>query len=263
MHGKINHYSFNEELVTRAENAFIQRENNELDKLKEIAQKSLDVGAKTKSGLLKDLSTTIDLKESKERIGGDIENHAIKETLNRFELEKGKSETTKGILDILVKRQDYLCNIDQELEYLEHANQENLDAISLSKLERQENMLNSLDKLLVFVANEKLHTNDEIMHHLKATNNIRECEDSLTDSYHKKYLNNIEKDLSTLEKEGKLNINGKTFDYPKQYLEFKEKSSNTHYMPREGFQQIQEQVKESQVQKTVEVTRSFGNFERE
>ena len=110
MYGKINHYSFDEELVTKAENADIHKENDELSKLKKVSELSLDIGAKSKDNLLKDLRSATNLKETREKISGDIENHRVKEILNNFDLEQNNAKKPIDLVNILVKQQEYLLS---------------------------------------------------------------------------------------------------------------------------------------------------------
>lgn len=85
----------------------------------------------------------------------------------------------------------------------------------------------------------------------------------LIQSYRTKYINDIEKNLNIIEKEGKLSTSGRVFDSPEKYLDFKVNSLNKEYAPQEALEQKQEQIKESQNQKAaIEISRSFGDFER-
>lgn len=260
MKGNILHHSFDAKLLQKAETAFVQKENNELNKLKDIAQKSLDIGAKSKDSLLEDLQNISDLKKSQEKISGSIENYKLGQMLNGFELQKEKCKTPLEVLAILQERQNYLFN--NELKYREYIEKKHLQIISQNQIEKQESRLDNLNKVVEFVVSEKLHTNTEILNYLKSSNSIKKSEALLIQSYQNKYLNDLEKNLNAIEKEGKLNINDMSFDCQKKYIDFKANSLNKEYAPQDELQQKQQQIKESQNQKTVEVSKGFGDFER-
>jgi hypothetical protein len=81
MKGTIVHHEFDNKLIEKIELAHTQRESNELDKLKAIADQSLKSGAKTKESLLKDLQNTTDLKASREKMDKELEAHLAKEAI--------------------------------------------------------------------------------------------------------------------------------------------------------------------------------------
>ena len=262
IHGKINHYSFNEELVTKAENAYIHKENNELDKLKQISELSLDVGAKSKDNLLEDLRSTTNLKETREKISSDIENYQVKGILNDFDLKKNNAKKPLDLLDILAKEQNYLLTLKPKLEYPEHIDKNIKNAITEAEENLRDKNLYALSKAVSFISVENLHSKREILDDIKTSHSIKESEKALTISYQSKYIRDIQQNLITLEKEGKLNIHNKTFDSPEKYLDFKEKSSNARYFPQEQFQTIKGQIRESQKQNVLAASKNFGDFER-
>jgi hypothetical protein len=239
MHNNIIYHSFNEGLLKNAETAFIQKNNNELYKLKEISQKSLDIGAKTEDSLLKDLRITTNLKQSREKISGAIESHHIKETLNSIEKKRGEVKTPTEILDVLEKKQNYLCNIGVKLQHPEYLDKDLSNIISLSQLEKEERRLGSLNKLVAFVVNEKLHDDTEIAMHLKRPVEIKSVIENITTSYQTKYLQNIDQNLTSIEKQGHVLLEKQSFNCPIKYLDHEKKhSKNNEYSAHQDLDKI-------------------------
>jgi len=268
MHGKVNHYSFDKELLARVESAREQKETNELDELKKVSKLSLDIGVKTEDTLLEDLRKTTDLKESRQKISGDIENHQVKEVLSNIESEKKNAESLPDAMHVLERKQDYLLKLESKLEHPEHTDNHVKTAISEAKENLQDNNLEKLTNLVSFASQENLHSSSEILSHIKTSSSIKDSEASLTRSYHGKYINDIQKNLSTIEKEGAVKIGDRSFNSAPEYLEFKENTANMNYIPKEEFKQIQQQtqeasrVQEAQAHKEAEQSRNFGDFER-
>ena len=239
MHDNIIYHAFDKELLQRAETSYLQKDNSELDKLREIAQKSLDTGAKTEESLLKDLHSTTDLKQSREKISGAIENHNIKKTLGDIELELSEVKTPTDILNTLNKRQDYICKIDSSLQYPEHLDNELSNLISLNKLEKDEDSLGSLNKLVAFVVNDKLYDNAEITTHLKRPLALKSVIENLTINYQTKHLQNVEQNLTQIEKQGHVLVEKQRFDCPIRYLDHeKTHSSNNEYSAHQELDKI-------------------------
>jgi Ti-type conjugative transfer relaxase TraA len=246
MKGTIVHHEFSEKLMQKIELAHTQRETNELDKLKAIASQSLESGAKTKESLLKDLQNTSDLKASREKIGGEVESHSIKQNLNSFEIEKNNAKEPIEAIKALATKQFYLSRVHEKLEYPQHLDKEVLSVIEVARHEKQENSLENLNKLVSFVANDKLYNNTEIVKHLKEPKDLEKITENLTLNYQSRYLQNIEQNLERIEKQGQVAIDKKIFDCPVKYLAHEEKHSHQEYAPQQGLAQLQEKVASKQ-----------------
>ena len=246
MKGTIVHHEFSEKLMQKIELAHTQRETNELDKLKAIASQSLESGAKTKESLLKDLQNTSDLKASREKIGGEVESHSIKQNLNSFEIEKNNAKEPIEAIKALATKQFYLSSVHEKLEYPQHLDKEVLSVIEVARHEKQENSLENLNKLVSFVANDKLYNNTEIVKHLKEPKDLEKITENLTLNYQSRYLQNIEQNLERIEKQGQVAIDKKIFDCPVKYLAHEEKHSHQEYAPQQGLAQLQEKVASKQ-----------------
>ena len=113
----------------------------------------------TEAGLLKDLHNTSDLRGACEKIGGNIESHFIKQNIDAFDIEKNKAKTPIEVINTLAKKQSFLSSIQEKLEYPAHIDKDISSTIEVANLDKQENRLDGLNKLVSFVTNEKLYDN--------------------------------------------------------------------------------------------------------
>ena len=236
-----------------------QKENNELGNLKEIANYSLETGAKTEDSLLKDLQNSTDLKTSYKKIAGDIESHQIKEVINKFDMEIGKSGEPMEIVEILAKKDVYYSNVETGLKYPAYIDKNISDAIVVARNNQQENRLDSLNKIVSFLINEKLYNNTEIVRHLKEGKDLTEIVTTLTKNYQSRYIRNIEQNLGLIEKQGEVIIDDKRFDCPVKYLEQAVEYSNAEYTPLKEVAKIQEQT----IAKQLELKQLAENAKKE
>ena len=121
----------------------------------------------------------------------------------------------------------------------------------MANLDKQENRLDGLNKLVSFVTNEKLYDNAEIVKHLKEPNDITGVLKNLTTNYQSRYLLNIEQSLNHIEKQGSVAMDGKSFDCPIKFLQHSKQAGNQEYLPHKELQQIQEKLDIQQTQKVV------------
>lgn len=239
------------ELTNIIDTAKENKEINAIDKLQTLSHRSLETGAKTEAGLLKDLQNTSDLRGACEKIGGNIESHFIKQNIDAFDIEKNKAKTPIEVINTLAKKQSFLSSIQEKLEYPAHIDKDISSTIEVANLDKQENRLDGLNKLVSFVTNEKLYDNAEIVKHLKEPNDITGVLKNLTTNYQSRYLLNIEQSLNNIEKQGSVAMDGKSFDCPIKFLQHSKQAGNQEYLPHKELQQIQEKLDIQQTQKVV------------
>ena len=239
------------ELTNIIDTAKENKEINAIDKLQTLSHRSLETGAKTEAGLLKDLQNTSDLRGACEKIGGNIESHFIKQNIDAFDIEKNKAKTPIEVINTLAKKQSFLFSIQEKLEYPAHIDKDISSTIEVANLDKQENRLDNLNKLVSFVTNEKLYDNAEIVKHLKEPNDITGVLKNLTTNYQSRYLHNIEQSLNRIEEQGSVAMDGKSFDCPIKFLQDSKQAGNQEYLPHKELQQIQEKLDIQQTQKVV------------
>jgi Ti-type conjugative transfer relaxase TraA len=174
--GNIKHLQFNRELTEAVDRAISNKENKTIDQLQSLAKEALSSGAVDKLHIVKNLQRTTDLNKSCNEIGGAIENHQIKETMNEFDLAKSEAKTPKDIIQALSDKQAYLIGLEDNIKYPEQIDQSIHKEISLAKENQDSNVLNKLQDLSEEALNIKVKTNTELVTELKQITDLnRSC----------------------------------------------------------------------------------------
>lgn len=171
LHGNIDYHSSNQELTSKVELAYTQRKNKDFDKLEDIAQKSLELGAETEETLLKKLQHTTDLKETYNKLDQVIEVHQINNRIFGLNNQISKSQTAGDVLKAMEAKESFLINLDKNIKYPELHEQllELGQSAQISCLQQISEKLNALVKQSLSLGT---FSEESITDELKNTNNI-------------------------------------------------------------------------------------------
>ena len=217
LNGNIDYHSSNQELMSKIELAYTQRENRDFDKLEAIAQKSLETGAETEETLLKKLQQTTDLKETHNKLDQSIEVHQINSRSFALNNQISKSQTVDDALKAIGKKESFLINLDQNIKYPE-SQQKLLELGKLAKMSHSQQLpekLNMLARqaLLLGTCSERTIVNE-----LKDTKNMEKTCQKFEVAIDTQRINKHLLKLDTQKEEAKTPI--KVIDVIKQEQEF-------------------------------------------
>jgi len=217
LNGNIDYHSSNQELMSKIELAYTQRENRDFDKLEAIAQKSLETGAETEETLLKKLQQTTDLKETHNKLDQSIEAHQINRNMLVLNNQISKSQTVDDTLKAIGEKESFLINLDQNIKYPEL--QEKL--LELGKLARISHSQQLPEKLNMLARQALLLgtcSEQTIVNELKDTKNTEKTCQKFEVAIDTQRINKHLLKLDTQKEEAKTPI--KVIDIIKQEQEF-------------------------------------------
>lgn len=217
LHGNIKYFTHNQELMSKIELAYTQRENRDFDKLEAIAQKSLETGVETEETLLKKLQQTADLKATHNKLDQSIEVHQINSRSFELNNQISKSQTVDDALKAIGEKESFLINLDQNIKYPE-AQQKLLELGKLAKISHSQQLpekLNMLARqaLLLGTCSERTIVNE-----LKDTKNTEKTCQKFEVAINTQRINKHLLKLDTQKEEAKTPI--KVIDVIKQEQEF-------------------------------------------
>ena len=253
LHNNIKYPEEHTDIQEKCELAHNQKEDNSLGALNNIANQVLSAGVKTQEKLVSDLQQVTDLKAASKKIGIDIENNQIKETIATFEVEKDKAKDPIEVLRAIARKESYLANVEDKLEYPGHTSEVIAYAIEEAKDNKEFGKLDDLKKLVTFVVDDKLYNNTDIVKHLKEPESLTRIMRNITTNYQDRYLQNVEQNMNLIEKQGEALVDGRKFNNHVEYLNHTEKCSN-RYTPNQQLNEIQQRAiaKELESQKAAE-----------
>jgi len=248
LHNNIKYPEQDSSIVEKCKLANSQKEDNSFRDLKNITNQALEAGVKTEIELIKDLQNTSNLKEGIIGIGSDIENYQIKEAMVIFEVEKNNAETPITAMNAIAKKESYLSNIENKLKYPENIGEEITNAIEIANENKEFNTLKDLNNLVVFISDDKLYNNTEILESLKEPKNLDKLVQNITTNYQTKYIQNVEQDLNQIDKQGDVFVDKQKFDNHIEYLDYTIKKCSNKYSPDEQL----DALKQNAISKDIE-----------
>ena len=134
--------------LNKCDLAHKQKEENVLDSLKDIAHQSLASGAKSEKALVSDLQEVTDLKQPHTKLEKDIEVHHVNSTLDDFKQEQQKAKTPNETMNVLIKQQEFLVGLHDNLKYSEVHSGEVHQSITEAKDNKENGVTQDLQQTL-------------------------------------------------------------------------------------------------------------------
>ena len=119
-HNNIRYPEHYIDIADRCEIAHNQRQEGDLQRLKEVANHALESGAKTQDSLLEDLRDASNIKDAHIKIDKENEAHHINNTLRGFADVKDKATDPQIFINIMGKEYKFLSGLHGNIKYSEN-----------------------------------------------------------------------------------------------------------------------------------------------
>ncbi len=159
---------------------------SKLDKAIEYCVKN---GVKTNEEIFSSLQKTKDLTASYIILDKLCENHHIQTNLSNFSHAKARGTVTKDILKIMVKEQEFLATLHDDIKYQDQYPKDLLDRINQAYNGQQENIIQELQKVTAHIGKYQVMSDPDLLKCLKDNADVHITVKELSKSCQDHYSN--------------------------------------------------------------------------
>lgn len=217
LRGKLTYKDYEKNLYSSIAQADTQKKDNLLTQLHDIVQKAVAKGVKTESQIVTELRSAPDLAATYENLDRDCESHHIKTNLAILAKTKEIAKTPEEILNAIGQKQEFLTSLHGNFKY-SHYQPSLLNSIDQAFKQQKDMVIDDLHKATMRIFEHKIISDQELMKHLKATEDPHMMEKTLRkicEDHHIAYVND---NLHKLENEEHVKIGDKLFSCKLEYI---------------------------------------------
>ncbi|MGV2433298.1 MAG UNVERIFIED_CONTAM: hypothetical protein LVQ98_08650 [Rickettsiaceae bacterium] len=234
MHNNIRHHSVDKELLYRCEIAKSYTKEEMHQKLILLVKDLIATKEVSERDILKDLQTTKDISATYKEFDIKLEAIEIKKAISNIFKEKNETKTIDDAISVIRKGEDYYSSLDGSIKYREQLDSAVTASIKAAKQNKQDNVIEALNKLSKFMQVSKGYQDQDHAHAVKAlksASNTKEAYNSLLKTYHDYFMKKIHIGLEHINEGKTLVFDKQKWTCPIKFIDHVMKNSNKQYAP--------------------------------